>query len=82
LDRRISIPDYSTSNGYNYNRQKEALPTDKVSMFWIPDQEYISFVGSETLPSICYILMGSETLPPACRVGNASFYLFHTFRRI
>jgi len=40
-----------TSNGYNYNRQKEAFPTDKVYMFL-----YIYFMGSETLPSAYYIL--------------------------
>jgi len=25
-----------------------------------PNQEYIYFIGSETLPSICYILSGPE----------------------
>jgi len=28
-----------------------------------PDQEYIYFVGSETLPSTCYILSDESSLP-------------------
>jgi len=40
LSDESSIPFYSTSNGYTYNRQKEAFPTDKVYMFLIPDLRY------------------------------------------
>jgi len=50
LSDEASIPFYSTFNGYTYNRHKEAFATDKVYMFRIPDQEYILFMGSETLP--------------------------------
>jgi len=41
--------------------------------FLPPDQEYIYFMGSETLPSTCYILY------ILYGVGNDSFCLLHTF---
>jgi len=28
-----------------------------------PDQEYIHFMGSETLPSACYILSNESSIP-------------------
>jgi len=42
-----------------------------------PDQDYIYFMGSETLPFAIYF-MGSETIPFTCYtilygIGNASF---------
>jgi len=42
--------------------------TDRRTDGWIdsasdPDQEYINFMGSETLPSTCYILSDESSIP-------------------
>jgi len=65
-----SIPFYSTSYGYTYNRQKEAFsPTEIESIFsaWC----ILSyFMGSQTLPSTCYILSPNLVYPFTLRVTD------------
>jgi len=48
-----------------------------------PDQEYIYFMGSETLPSACYILSDESSIPYIPGSNNMTLLLeiIHTFLR-
>jgi len=43
-----------------------------------PDQEYIYFMGSETLPSACYILFDESSIP-SYSTSNGYNYIFGVF---
>jgi len=72
---------YSSSNGYAYNRQKEAFPkrSERLPSAWL---------HTFTLRVTGKLITGRRKPFPNRRKrfllpdGNASFYLFHTIRRI
>jgi len=79
LSDESSIPCYSTSNGYTYNRQKEAFPTVRTlpsACYILSDESSIPLYST----SNGYTYNRQKEAFPAVR--NASFCLLHTFRRI